>query len=164
METFLGDLINLFTKVIQNIDVDEIFLSIQFSLVDIFSAYKSFVLLQFPHANLCIVASNAINAATTVYSLQAKNEGKKLYWLHSLILVVITGFGGGIVGPLLIAKPSVIVANDSIFTMCFLWWYITHHISGSYAVLCSTLFRIPWTIGLGLFRTSAVIGTLMLTT
>ena len=36
---------------------------------------------------------------------------------QSLLLVVVSGFGGGIVGPLLIGRPSMVTANDNIVAM-----------------------------------------------
>ena len=38
-------------------------------------------------------------------------------YMQSLVSVVIGGFGGGIVGPLLIGKPSMICSNDNIVSM-----------------------------------------------
>jgi uncharacterized membrane protein YeiH len=48
----------------------------------------------------------------------------KLYWLHSLLLVVITGFGGGMVAFVMIGKPPIIVGNEFIVPACILVWCV----------------------------------------
>ena len=62
-----------------------------------------------PHTNTTPVsplspptASQAVCAAERVHK---HLYGAKLYWLHSLVLVVLTGFGGGMVAPMMIGKP-----------------------------------------------------------
>ena len=105
---------------------------------------------------------NCINAALAVYSSQLKNNGKKIYWLQSLVLVIITGFGGGIIGPMLIGKPSMITSNDNIIALCILWWYLVHNIPGVYYFLSNySIIKAIWTVGLGIFRTNAVIGVVV---
>ena len=77
------------------------------------------LLLLFPHSTAVIVGCNALNSAATIYTTQKS----KLYWLHSLVLVIIGGFGGGIIGPVLIGKPSIIMTNDMVIILCFISWY-----------------------------------------
>lgn len=84
--------------------------------------YQAFCLLQFPHAMPLIVASQAVVAAERVYKNQ---NGANLYWLHSLILVVLTGFGGGMVAPVLIGKPPLFYQNELIVPFCIIAWYVT---------------------------------------
>lgn len=73
------------------------------------------------------------------------------YWLHSLVLVVLTGFGGGMIGPLLIGKPSVIMTNDLIIPLCVLFWYSIHCL-GLYSVLTWKPIKIVWGLFLAIFR------------
>jgi len=70
-------------------------------------------------------AGNAINASTRLFD---SNVGKQpLYWLHSLVLVVLTGFGGGILAPIMIGKPALPFSNEAIVPLCILAWYLTHY-------------------------------------
>ena len=69
--------------------------------VDFYGLYKYFVLLKFPLAALAILIANATVSATRVRGMQ---KDKKLYWLHSLLLVILTGFGGGCMGPMMLGK------------------------------------------------------------
>ena len=102
-----------------------------------------------------LAASQAIAAATKVRSLQ-DSQGKRYYWLHSLILTVLTGFGGGILAPLLIGKPPLIFQNDLIVPFCTLFWYLCHTLPGVQAVLTTTLAKVVWGVFNGLFRTYTV--------
>ncbi len=127
----------------------------------LFPYYQKLTLLQFPHASLFSLGANAINGATTVY---ANNFGKpKLYWLHSLVLVVITAFGGGTVAPLLIGRPSMIVANDQIIVLCILAWYATQNL-GMQKVFTWLPIKLMWTFFLGLFRTHSVVNVVIAAT
>eukprot|EP01036_Dinobryon_divergens_P025048 gene25048-33560_t len=103
-------------------------------------------------------ASNCINAASAVRMTEQKS-GRRAYWLQSLVSVVIGGFGGGIVGPLLIGRPSIITANDNIVSMAIVWWYLIVNVPGVHYILHNySLVKAVWTVGLGIFRTNAVIG------
>ena len=115
------------------------------------------LLLQFPHAGLFIVGSNALNSAVAVYSSQLQSQSqKKLYWLHSLALVVLSGFGGGIIAFVMIGKPSIVMANDSVLAMCLLCWYLMHHVPVFRPVALCTPMRLLCVAGVALFRTHAI--------
>lgn len=119
--------------------------------------YQKLTLLQFPHSSIFSLGANAINGATAVY---AANVGKpRLYWLNSLVLVVIGSFGGGTLAPLLIGRPSMIVWNDQIIVLCMLAWYATHYL-GCQKFLTWLPVKMIWTLFLGLFRTHSVINVL----
>ena len=83
----------------------------------------------------------------------------KPYWLHSLVLVVLTSFGGGTIVPMMLGRPCVVFANDLVIPMCITCWYTIHYL-GFYHVLNWKPIRIIWNILLGVFRTHAVIDTM----
>lgn len=83
-------------------------------------------------------------------------EGKKYYWLHSLILTVLTGFGGGMIAPMMIGKPPLFFQNELILPFCLLFWYVCSTIPRAQAMLTSTPGKIVWGTLNGLFRTHAV--------
>jgi hypothetical protein len=90
-----------------------------------------------------------MNASTRVMEL---NAGKpKLYWLHSLLMVLLSGFGGGFVTPLLIGKPSTPITNDLILPISLLVWYLIHYV-GLHNSFMYLPVRLIWSLGLGLFR------------
>jgi hypothetical protein len=90
-----------------------------------------------------------LNASTRVLEL---NAGKPaLYWLHSLLMVLLSGFGGGFVTPLLIGKPSSPITNDLILPISFLVWYLVHYV-GLHKFFMWLPMRLIWSLGLGLFR------------
>lgn len=78
------------------------------------------------------------------------------YWLHSLALVVLTGFGGGIIVPLFIGKPSFIMTNDLIIPMCVLSWYSIHYL-GLYDVLNWKPIKVVWGLYLAIFRAHSAV-------
>lgn len=120
---------------------------------DISGFYEYLCLAKFPHALLLMPAANAINASIQVYD---QNIGKpRLYWLHSLLLVIATGFGGGIIAPLLIGKPGLPFSNDCIIPICIICWYCTQYL-GFAPFLKSLPVKIAWSILLALFRTHTV--------
>lgn len=59
-----------------------------------------------------------------------KASGKPpMYWLHSVVLLTVTTFGGGTIAPLLIGRPAVIVANDIAVPACIICWSVpTGHV------------------------------------
>ena len=76
----------------------------------------------------------AFNGAVTVYGQYGVNVGKPpLYWLHSLVLVIMTSFSGGIITPMLLGKPSGLVANDTLLPIAIIAWYSVHYL-GLYKV------------------------------
>ena len=97
---------------------------------------------------------HVINATMGVH---ASFIGKpRPYWLHSLVLVVVTGFGGGMIAPLLIGKPSAIMTNDLIIPLCVLSWYSIHYL-GLYNVLNWKPIKIVWGLYLAIFRAHSAV-------
>lgn len=128
-------------------------------LNSLFDIYRDFILLKFPYPTLIIPGSNAIASSMRVRGMQ---KDKYLYWVHSLFLVIFTGFAGGCLGPMLIGKPPVIIANDIVVPLCVLFWYITHYIPYVYDMLLFTPIQVVWTVLSMLFRTHAICNTLAL--
>ncbi|KAJ1398001.1 hypothetical protein B484DRAFT_458599, partial [Ochromonadaceae sp. CCMP2298] len=94
--------------------------------------------------------SNVVNASCAVY---AANLGKpKQYWLHTLVLVLFTGFGGGIITPVLLGRPSAPLANDTAIPVCLLLWYAVHYL-GCYPIFQMTPVKLAWNWLMGVFRT-----------
>ena len=85
----------------------------------------------------------------------AANVGNSLYWVHELVLVVICTFGGGLVAPLLLGKPALVLNNDLIIFFCILWWYCVFYLKG-HVWLNYTPVKTVWLLFVGLFRTTAV--------
>lgn len=106
-----------------------------------------------------IVASNIINASMLVYS--GNSDKPKRYWLHSLVLSVLTGFGGGIVAPMLMSRPALVMSNDAIIPMFIVIWYLINYV-GFFALLEFTPIKCVWYFLLGLFRTHSCIRMLLL--
>jgi uncharacterized membrane protein YeiH len=48
----------------------------------------------------------------------------KFYWAHSLVLVILTGFGGAFVAPMMLGKPPIPIANDIVVPIVILIWYV----------------------------------------
>ena len=120
--------------------------------------YQRLTCMQFPHASIFTLGANAINGATAVF---AANAGKpRQYWLHSLVSVVIGAFGGGTMAPLLIGRPSMIVANDQIIVLCAIAWYATQYL-GMQPFFQFLPVRLFWTFFLGLFRTHSVVNVVV---
>ena len=88
--------------------------------------YKAIVLLKFPYGFVWCIAGAAITTAIKVREIQGKD---RFYWLHSLILTVITGFGGGMVAFVMLGKPPIIVTNEWIVPICVVAWYATHYLN-----------------------------------
>ena len=84
-----------------------------------------------------------------------------MYWFHSLVLVVLSCFGGGTVGPILLGRPSAPIANDLSIPMCILLWYMVFYL-GLFQVLQWAPLRFVWTALLGLFRTHGAVGAVNL--
>jgi len=87
---------------------------------------------------------------------QQDAEGKKYYWLHSLSLTILTGFGGGIIAPMMINKPPLIFQNDLIVPFCVLFWYLCNTVPLVQQMLMSTPGKLVWGLFNGLFRTHTV--------
>lgn len=136
-------------EIIVNLTYDVVHL-----LTPSFQAYCDFVLGKFPHFTAYIVGGNALNAALRVWEAQECGS-KPLYWLHSFVLVVLTGFGGGAVAPVLLGKPSVPLANDLVIPFCFVVWMLVH-VFKLYPVLNWQPVKLLYSIYVGLFRTHTV--------
>ena len=108
-----------------------------------------------------MLVANAINASVGIYDA---NSGKKLYWLHSYILVVITAYGGGLIAPCLIGKPSTAIGNDLCVPIALVAWYLVHYIPGVYNLVTTTFVKAIWVTLLGLYRTHTVCNIVKLAT
>lgn len=121
----------------------------------VLSKVQDIFLLKFPHGILSIVLAQSISAATKVRATQDK-DGRDYYWLHALILTVLTGFGGGIIAPILIGRPPLIFQNELILTCCIASWYVVNTLPGAQRVLTSLPVRTILAVFIGLFRTHTV--------
>ena len=110
----------------------------------------------FAYAQEIMTFSQALNGAVYVY---AANTGKPLYWLHSLVLVLLVSFGGGIFIPPLFGKPSIIAANDSILPIVLVAWYLVFNL-GAFKYLSLPVVRAFHQFPVALYRTHSVIKTL----
>ena len=119
--------------------------------------YTTFALAAFPHSIEITTICNAIAGSLKVHELTNK-VGNRLYWLHSFILVVFASFGGGVVTPLLLARPINLVSNDILLPIAFIAWYSIHHIPGVYTILSFEPVKIVWTMGVALYRTTTTVG------
>ena len=98
-------------------------------------------------ALMCIATLSAVSVLPS--------DGKKLYWLHSLVLVILKAFAGGCLGPILIGKLPVIIENDAVVLCCTLAWYFVHNTS-LVKILTKPVIRCIWTAFAMLFRTNAI--------
>jgi uncharacterized membrane protein YeiH len=106
--------------------------------------------------------ANTINGALAVY---AANLGKpKQYWLHSLVLVICTAFGGGIITPILLGRPAGPLANEAIIPMAVLTWYIVHYLGSGffYRFLNLTPVKLIWNWLMAVFRANSAVGMVTL--
>ena len=82
------------------------------------------------------------------------------------MLTVLTGFGGGIMAPMMVGKPPLIFQNELIIPFCVLFWYLCNTNVGFQAIgfqamdfqklLTSTPAKLAWGVFNGLFRTHTV--------
>lgn len=124
-------------------------------LCKLYNVVASFLLIRFPHGMTCAVLAQALSAALAVYGIHGKSS---LYWFHSLVLVMLAGFGGGLVGPLFSGRPSVLVSNDITIPFVIVCWYLVFHIPGFSTIANWTPIKVFWTVFVGLFRTHAAAG------
>lgn len=96
-----------------------------------------------------------MNASIAVYEKNSVSN-PSMYWLHSLLLVISAGFGGGFIAPILMGRPSLPLSNDIILPITAVAWYTTHYIPGATRLLTSKYVKTIWVIFLALFRTHAV--------
>jgi uncharacterized membrane protein YeiH len=66
-----------------------------------------------------------------VVRAQQNTTGTKLYWLHSYCLVLLSGFGGGILAPVFLGQPSMMFVNNLLVLIGALAWYLTHYVPGA---------------------------------
>jgi hypothetical protein len=137
------------------VDTTVRFVEIFFTILGkLYELVEYFMLLKMPNGMAIAIGCNALNGALTV---QAMNAGKPpLYWIHSLVLVVFTAFGGGLLAPILAGRPCIPVANDLVIPLCVVFWYLTHHIPGLPKLLNFAPLKFVWTAGIGLFRAHAI--------
>jgi hypothetical protein len=79
-----------------------------------------------------------------------------MYWLHSLLMTVTSGFSGGFIAPLLIGKQPIPFGNDYIFICLLVSWAVVHNLNGR-SFLETNAVKCVWTLFVGLFRTHTVI-------
>eukprot|EP01040_Poterioochromonas_malhamensis_P010365 gene10365-11275_t len=108
-------------------------------------------LLQYPYTKDIAFACNSINGTLGIY---AATSGNQLYWVHELVLVVIGTFGGGIVTPMLLGKPSLVLNNDVIVFCCVVAWYVVFYLKG-HIWLNYPPIKTAWLVFVGFFRTMA---------
>lgn len=101
---------------------------------------------------------HAVRAATMVRS---RSKDPLPNWLHSLLLSICVGFGGGIFAPLFLGLPSMILKNNWIFIMSVLAWYLTHYVKGMQEFLTSTPVEMAWGLGHALFRVITISNSVM---
>lgn len=103
---------------------------------------------------LCFVAGNCLNSAYNVKKrTMATPNTPEPYWFVSMLTVIINGYGGGILAPILLGKPIIPAVFDPIVPLCIAAWYITHIVPKGYQLLDWLPVKIFWTILLALFRT-----------
>jgi hypothetical protein len=72
------------------------------------------------------------------HTVRARQNGTKpYYWLHSYVLVLLSGFGGGILTPLFLGQPSMMLANNLLVLLSALAWFLTHYVTGMQAFFTS---------------------------
>lgn len=121
-------------------------------LAPLVALYRAVVLIKFPYGFTWCIAG----AATTVALKVRKDQGtERYYWLHSLILTIISGFGGGMVAFVMLGKPPIIVSNEWIVPLCIVAWYCTHYLNFG-PLLNSEPFKIIIVVLTCLFRTHSM--------
>jgi hypothetical protein len=127
--SILKKMLDLLNQMLSSM-INSIVTSLQPKLQPLLGAYESVALLNFPgmtpaaRFGLCIMGQ----VITTAITVRERQGDKKYYWLHSLLLVILNGFGGGIVAFMMIGLPPIIASNDLIIPLCVLFWYLTHYL------------------------------------
>lgn len=106
-------------------------------------------------AFLFFLVGNAINGCTNVYSA-LKVQPQRSYWVYSLVLSVLSAFGGGIFVPIFAGKSSFAFHNDFVLFACILVWYFLNYLNGQYLTEIPAI-RCVWMFLLGIFRTNSVV-------
>lgn len=102
--------------------------------------------------DVCLLCM-AILSAVSVLSISPKSN--RLYWLHSLVLVIFKPFTGGSLAAMFMGKLPPLLTNDFFILFGILSWYVVHYTKLS-EVLLFTPIRVLWTSGAQLFRTFAI--------
>ena len=77
-----------------------------------------------------MTAGQSLNAAIATKSKEEEKGEGKMYWLHSLLMTLTSGFSGGFIAPLLIGAQPMPYGNDYIFICVFVSWVIVHNLNG----------------------------------
>lgn len=119
--------------------------------MSIFTEIESYLDLKFwgIYGKAFVFLCHALRAALSVRGSQ---KTTKHYWLHSFVLVLLAGFGGGILTPLFLGRPSMMMVNNLIVLTSALAWYLTHYVDGVQAFLTTVPARMVWGFGHCLFR------------
>lgn len=67
-----------------------------------------------------------------------------------------TAYGGGLIAPCLVGKPSTAVANDLCLPIALVVWYLVHYTPGIYDLVSGPTVKAMWSTLLGLYRTHTV--------
>ncbi len=124
-------------------------------LVPAFEFYKKLVLLKIHNIGFPWCIAGVITATCMRLKAQEQAQKTNYYWLYSLILVVISTFGGGTVAFVMIARPPIIVGNEYIVPLCVIIWYLVFYCNIS-PILNSPPIKFLYTFFAMLFRTHSV--------
>jgi uncharacterized membrane protein YeiH len=121
--------------------------------------YSSFALIRLSYLREITFLANGISGTLRLNdSLRGKQP---LYWLHSLLLVIFTSFGGGIVSSLALGLPVSTVTNELILPVCLVCWYAIFVLRLDW-LLAAPPVRFLWITLLAVYRTHAVCGAVTL--
>lgn len=95
----------------------------------------------------------AILSAVAILAISPKSN--RLYWLHSLVLVIFKAFTGGSLAAMFVGKLPVLITDDFVILFSIIAWYLVHYTSISDLVLFKPV-RLLWTVLAQIFRTSAI--------
>lgn len=65
--------------------------------------------------------------------VRAQQKDNKYFWLYSYVLVLLNSFGGGILAPIFLGQPSLLLSNNLLVPLSALAWYLTHQVPGMQA-------------------------------
>lgn len=90
----------------------------------------------------------------------ANKDKPTLYWLHSLVQVVLAGFGGGIITPVILGtKPSIIFMNEAVIPMCVIFWYLVNY-CGFDRLFNWKPVKLLWNIVVSVWRCNGTVNTI----
>jgi hypothetical protein len=101
---------------------------------------------------VCLLCMATFSAASI---LPMSPKDNRLYWLHSLVLVIFKAFTGGSLAAMFVGKLPVLLTDDYVILFSICAWYIVHYTALSDVLLLSPI-RGLWTTLAQLFRTSAI--------